>query len=85
MVELAGAEAVALGRRLVASIEAAMMLTDPVRGSFELLVLRGEREEALDLQKRTERRARALRRAGAGTYMHANWSRVGMAAAWHGG
>jgi hypothetical protein len=73
---LTGAEVIAVGRRLVAAIESAMMQTDPIRESFTLLALRIERAEALELLKQTEARVRTLKRAGAvpGTRLHAKWT-----------
>jgi hypothetical protein len=79
---MTGAEAIAVGRRLVASIEAAMMLTDPVHQPFELLALRAEREEALRLLARTKQRVEAVRRAGAvqGTRLRARWPQANVRA-----
>jgi hypothetical protein len=70
---MTGAEAVALGQRLVASIESAMMATDPEREPFALVVLAAERAEAMALLAEAARRARAMK-AERGTHLHARWA-----------
>jgi hypothetical protein len=73
---MTGDEALSMARRLVGSIESAMMQTAPGE-LIELWALRLEREAAMELLKRTERRALTLRRTAreswAGTRLHARW------------